>query len=472
MQIDLVSPMRIDSVIQDGKKVSFRQVGNIWYLQVDQQLQTSKKQINIYYSGNPVESLHAPWDGGLVWANDSLGRPWISVACQYKGASLWFPCKNHLADEPDNGATVSIIVPDSLKAIGNGRLMVEQKMADDKTLYRWQVKNPINHYGISFYIGKYVHLSKKHKGINGPLQMDFWVLDYNRPKAIAHLIPQTDSTLVALEKCFGPYPFYSDGFKMVDAPYIGMEHQSAIAYGSSYRKGTNLKGGDISNTGWGKKTDRILVHETAHEWFGNSITASDIADRWIQEGFVGLGEELVIAHYWGADAGNAFMQGRFRTIENDKPIIGRYGINEDGGQDNYVKGWAVLHMIKTMLSDDARFITILKKLNKQFYHQVTSSNAIENYFIRETRLQLKPFFDQYLRTTEVPVLQYAIKGNQIRYRFINCNNDFTMPVKTNLSEHEWVYPGVAWKTLLFKGFKKGNQFEVDSNFYLKAERVD
>lgn len=472
MQIDLVFPLGIDSVIQDGKKVPFRQVGDFWYLQVSRQKQVSKKQISIYYSGKPVESIHAPWDGGMVWSSDSLGRPWVSVACQYKGASLWFPCKNHLADEPENGATVSVIVPDSLMAVSNGRLIHQQKNTPGQTLFRWQVKSPINHYGISFYIGKYVHLSRKFNGKNGDLNLDFWVLDYNRQKAIEHLMPQTDSTLIALENSFGPYPFYQDGFKVVDAPYIGMEHQSAIAYGSSYRKGTNLKGGDISNTGWGKKTDRILVHETAHEWFGNSITASDIADRWIQEGFVGLAEELVIAHYWGADAGNAFMQGRFKTIENDKPVIGHYGINEDGGQDNYVKGWAVLHMIKAMLSDDARFIMLLQKLSKKFYHQVISSSTIEKYFIQETGIQLKPFFDQYLRNSLVPVLQYVIKGNQIKYRFVNCNNDFTMPVKTNLSGREWIYPAVSWKTSVFNGFEKDNQFAVDANFYMKTEQVD
>lgn len=472
MQIDLVAPLAIDSVLMDGKKVPFRQLGNIWYLQVAKQKQASKKQISIHYSGKPVESLHAPWDGGIVWSKDSLGRPWISVACQYKGASLWFPCKNHLSDEPENGATISVIVPDSLIAVSNGRLINQQQLAAEKTLFRWRVKSPINHYGISFYIGKFVHLSGKYNGKNGLLSTDFWVLDYNRQKAIEHLMPQTDSTLVVLENCFGPYPFYNDGFKMVDAPYIGMEHQSAIAYGSSYRKGTNVKGGDISNTGWGKKTDRILVHETAHEWFGNSITASDIADRWLQEGFVGLAEELVIAHYWGANAGNAFMQGRFRTIENDTPVIGKYGINEDGGQDNYVKGWAVLHMIKTMLYNDDQFIHLLKKLNQQFYHKIISSHTIEDFFIKETKLQLKPFFDQYLRSTQIPVLQYTFKDNQIWYRFVNCNKGFTMPLETNLIGQKWIYPGLEWKTVDFKGLSKGNQFQIDPNFYLKTEQVN
>ncbi|BDQ10791.1 peptidase M1 [Sediminibacterium sp. TEGAF015] len=472
MQIDLVAPLAIDSVIQDGKSVAFRQVGDIWYLQLNKQRQSSKKQVTIYYAGKPIESLHAPWDGGMVWSKDSLGRPWISVACQYKGASLWFPCKNHLSDEPENGATISVIVPDSLIAVSNGRLIHQQQLAADKTLFRWQVKSPINHYGISFYIGKYVHLSGKHNGKNGLLSTDFWVLDYNRQKAIEHLMPQIDSTLVALENCFGPYPFYNDGFKMVDAPYIGMEHQSAIAYGSSYRKGTNVKGGDISNTGWGKKTDRILVHETAHEWFGNSITASDIADRWIQEGFVGLAEELVIAHYWGEDAGNAFMQGRFRTIENDKPVIGKYGINEDGSQDNYVKGWAVMHMIKTMLSNNNRFIQLLRKLNREFFHHVVTSREVEAFFIRETKLQLKPFFDQYLRSAQVPILQYVIKDNQIKYRFVNCNSGFTMPLKTNITGKEWIYPTASWKTVPIKGLIQGNSFQVDTNFYIQTEQTN
>jgi aminopeptidase N len=243
--------------------------------------------------------------------------------------------------------------------------------------------------------------------------MDYWVLDYNKQKAENHMVPEVNKTMKSLEHWFGPYPFYEDGFKMVDAPYIGMEHQSAIAYGNTYVKGTNKKGGDISNTGWGKKTDKIIVHEMAHEWFGNNITAIDLADRWIQEGFAGLGEELVIADLCGKQAGAEFLAGRYRTIENDKPIIARYGINEDGSQDNYIKGWAIIHMIRTIINDDTKFREILRGLNSNFYHKVVTTKQIEDYISLQSGINFRKLFDQYLRTAQVPILEYKIRNVEI-----------------------------------------------------------
>ena len=434
MQIDLVSPLKIDSVFQKEKKVDFTQNQNIWYLKLSKNQASKKNKITIYYSGKPTESIKPPWDGGLVWAKDSLNRPWISVACQYKGASLWYPCKNTMYDEPDHGASIAVTTPDTLIAISNGRLKNKIENHDGTQTYQWEIKNPISHYGISFYIGKYINISQVYQGKKGKLTMDYWVLDYNKTKAEKHMIPEVNSTMKSLEHWFGPFPFYDDGFKMADAPYIGMEHQSAIAYGGGYKRGTNKKGGDISNTGWGKKTDKIIVHEMAHEWFGNNMTAADIADRWIQEGFAGLAEELVIADIAGKQAGNEFMSGRFRTIENDKPIIARYGINEDGSQDNYVKGWAILHMIKSIVDNDSKYREVLQGLNRDFYHKIVTTKQIENYISLNTAIDFQYLFDQYLRTNLVPVLEYQIKDNQLLYSYSNCNDNFAMPIKTNLTK--------------------------------------
>ena len=471
MQIDLVSPLKIDSVFQKNKKVDFIQKKNIWYLKLSQKQTSKKNKITIYYSGKPTESIKPPWDGGLVWAKDSLNRPWISVACQYKGASLWYPCKNTMYDEPDNGASISVTVPDSLIAISNGRLKNKIKNTDQTTTFHWEVKNPISHYAISFYVGKYENISQNYNGKEGKLKMDFWFLDYNRKKAEKHMIPEVNTTIKSLEYWYGPFPFYEDSFKMIDAPYIGMEHQSAIAYGGGYKRGTNKKGGDISNTGWGKKTDKTIVHEIAHEWFGNNITAIDIADRWIQEGFAGLAEELVIADIAGKQAGNEFMSGRFRTIKNDKPIIARYGINEDGSQDNYIKGWAILHMIKSIIEDDVKFQQILQGLNRHFYHKVVTTSEIENYINLKSGINFDYLFDQYLRTKNVPVLEYQIKNNELFYRYINCNENFAMPIKTNLTKEFWITPTTNWKSAELSPDNIERTVKVNLNFYVTVKEI-
>ncbi|MFB3387910.1 M1 family metallopeptidase [Flavobacterium sp. LAR06] len=472
MQIDLVSPLKIDSIFQKDKKVDFTQNQNIWYLKLSKNQASKKNKITIYYSGKPTESIKPPWDGGLVWAKDSLNRPWISVACQYKGASLWYPCKNTMYDEPDHGASIAVTAPDTLIAISNGRLKNTIKNHDGTHTYQWEVKNPISHYAISFYIGKYINISQAYQGKKGKLTMDYWVLDYNKTKAEKHMIPEVNCTMNSLEHWFGPFSFYEDGFKMADAPYIGMEHQSAIAYGGGYKRGTNKKGGDISNTGWGKKTDKIIVHEMAHEWFGNNMTAADIADRWIQEGFAGLAEELVIADIAGKQAGNEFMAGRFRTIDNDKPIIARYGINEDGSQDNYIKGWAILHMIKSIINDDVKFQQILHGLNNNFYHKVVTTNQIENYINLESGINFDYLFDQYLRTKDVPVLEYKIKNSEFLYRYTNCNDNFSMPIKTNFTKDVWISPTPSWKSLnIDKSIGKEN-LKIDINFYLTIKKSE
>lgn len=472
MQIDLVSPLKIDSVFQKGKKIEYTQDQNIWYLKLPQEQTKTNNKILIYYSGEPTASIKPPWDGGLVWAKDSLGRPWISVACQYKGASLWYPCKNTMYDEPDKGASISISVPDSLTAIGNGRLKSKIKNSDNTATYKWEVKNPISHYGISFYVGNYVNISQTFNGENGKLDLDFWILDYNKAKAESHLIPGTITAIKSLEHWFGPYPFYEDGFKIVDASYIGMEHQSAIAYGGAYRNGTNKKGGDISNTGWGKKTDKIIVHEIAHEWFGNNITAIDIADRWIQEGFAGLGEELVIADLHGRKAGNEFMAGRFRTITNNKPVIARYGINEDGSGDNYVKGWAVMHMIGTIINNDKLYRKILRGLNHNFHNKTVTTNEIETYISTKSGINFSDLFDQYLRTSQVPVLEYKYNGGKLYYRYSNCISSFAMPVKTSFSADSWLYPTTSWKSLQTQNEESNTNFIIDPNFYITVKKVE
>jgi aminopeptidase N len=471
MQLDLVQSLRIDSAFQHHQKVACTRTGEVWYLDIPKRAMARTNNLTIYYSGAPKESTAPPWDGGVVWAADSLGRPWLSVACQYTGARVWYPCKNTMQDKCDQGASVTIVVPDTLVAVGNGRLLGKEPAAGHTVAYRWGVTNPISHYGLTFYVGKYRTVSGVYAGKQGRLTTDYWVLDYHRDPAVQHLAAEATTTLRALEHWFGPYPFYADGLKIVEAPYIGMEHQSAIAYGNNFTKGT-YKGRDISNTGWGRKTDRVVVHELAHEWFGNNLTASDLADRWVQEGFAGLAEELVLADLCGPQAGTAFLAGRYRTIENDKPIIGRYGINENGSDDNYIKGWAVLHMVKATLNDDAKFRAILQKLNRRFRYGTVTTAQVEHAISRQAGIDFSRLFDQYLRSASVPVLEYKMTGNGYAYRFTHCIAGFTMGIKTQGPQPQWLYPTTQWQSMALVRTALPGTLAISPDFYVTVKKCE
>jgi aminopeptidase N len=471
MQIDLAQSLRIDSAFQHRQKVACTRTGDVWYLTIPKRAVARTNDLTIYYSGTPKESVAPPWDGGVVWTTDSLGRPWMSVACQYPGARVWYPCKNTMQDKCDQGAGITLIVPDTLVAVGNGRLLRKEQAADHTVAYHWGVTNPISHYGLTFYIGKYINISGVYPGEQGALTTDYWVLDYHRAPTVRHMVPEVTNTLHSLEHWFGPYPFYADGFKMVEAPYIGMEHQSAIAYGNNFTKGT-YKGRDISNTGWGRKTDRVIVHEVAHEWFGNNLTAIDLADRWVQEGFAGLAEELVLADLCGPQAGTEFLAGRYRSIENDGPIIGRYGINENGSDDNYIKGWAILHMIKTTLADDATFRQLLHKLNRHFRHSTVTTAQVEHYISRQAGTDFSRLFDQYLRTASIPVLEYKMTGNDCFYRFTNCNSGFTMGVKMRGPQARWFYPTTQWQSMKLDSTFLPGTLPISPDFYITVKKGD
>ena len=467
MQIDLQAPLNIDSMLMDGKKLAFERLGAAYMALVPDQT-TDQNTIDIYYSGTPKESTNAPYDGGFVWTKDSLNRDWISVACQLVGGSIWYPCKDHYSEEPDEGASVTLSINDSLGVvIGNGRLMKESKL-EDKTTYTWAVSSPINNYGISFYIGHYVNLHQEYAGTAGPLDLDFWVLDYNRDKAISHLIPESIKTLKAFEKWLGPFPFYEDGFKMVESSYIGMEHQSAIAYGNKFKKGRfsfkNLTALDM-------QTDRLIVHELAHEWFGNNITMSDMADRWVQEGFAAYGEELFIEDQLGRDAGREFFVTRLpNKIKNTQPLISEYGVFKDAGRDMYFKGWAIIHMLREMVNDDAKFQAYLHALNKEFYHKTIYSRDLEQFSSRYFETDLGPYFDQYLRYPEVPVLEYRIEKKKISYRLV-ADVSLEMPIR--LSEpDEWVNASSEWKSFKLKSSTSLESLIIDPNFLLEAKKVD
>ena len=491
MQIDLQEPMIMDSIVLTAKSrfktsggkfldylsqfypnKNIRRDGNAYFLSNLDLSGTNARMYSmfslcVYYHGKPRIAVTPPWDGGVMWKKDKNNDPWVSVACQGLGASVWYPCKDHQADEPDS-AEMHITCPDTLVCIGNGRFRGRIENHDGTATYDWAVVNPINNYCIIPYIGKYVHFGEVYKGEKGDLDMDYWVMDYNLEKAKKQF---TDAPrmMKAFEYWFGPYPFYEDGYKLVEAPHLGMEHQSATAYGNGFRNGYH--GSDVSGSGWGLKWDFIIVHESGHEWFGNNITSKDIADMWIHEGFTSYSETLFTEYFYGKDAGNEYNRGIRKNILNKNPIISAYGVNKESETtDMYYKAANMLHTIRQSLNNDSLFRQILRGLNKRFYHQTVTAKQVEEYMSAQAMVDLSKVFDQYLRNTEIPVLEYKLNGYKLSYRYTNCVKGFNLALKIHFKTDQWIMPAEEWKTLDL--YPEGdNKFAVDPNFYIKTKRI-
>ena len=473
LQIDLQQPLKIDTIYYDGKlyinypQKPYYNEGNVWHIPLPKASKNSVHSLGIIYHGNPRIAKNPPWDGGWIFTKDAEGRPWMTVACQGLGASVWYPCKDHQSDEPNNGATLNITVDSSLVAVGNGRLK-EKKSNDGSVTWIWEVKDPINNYNIIPYIGKYVTWHEDYSGERGKLDCDYWVLDYDLEKAKKQFT-QVDDMLKCFEYWMGPYPFYEDGYKLVETPHLGMEHQSAVAYGNKFMNG--YLGRDLSGSGWGKDWDYIIVHESGHEWFANNITSNDIADMWVHEGITDYTETLFVECKTGnKTAGDAYTQGLRRNIRNDRPIIGSYGVNQEGSGDMYNKGNNIMHMVRQIVNNDSAFRNILRGLNETFYHQTVDSKDIENYIIKKSGKDLTKLFDQYLRTTQIPTLEYKIQGDKLSYRWTNCISGFNMPVKLANSD-QWISPGTDWKQTTVTAGMKDN-FKIDNNFYVTAKKIE
>lgn len=433
MQIDLQQPLVIDSIIgENNKRYSFKRDNNIYLVQLRDNKAThpflpGRRQMKIYYHGTPKEAVRAPWDGGLIWKTDDNKNPLIATACQGLGASVWWPCKDHQSDEPDSGMMIHIIAPDTLTAISNGRLQAVTPSGRGLKTWSWMVKNPINSYNVTMNIGKYSRWNDTLQGEGGKLDLEYWVLNYNEQIAKKQF-EQVKPMLRSHEYWFGKYPFYEDSYKLVETPFLGMEHQSAVAYGNKYQNG--YLGGDLSNSGWGLKWDFIIIHESGHEWFGNNITSKDIADMWIHEGFTSYSETLFTETQFGKKAAAEYNYGIRAKIRNDKNIIGFYGVNKEGSGDMYYKGSNMLNIIRQVTNDDTKFRNILRGLNAKFYHQTVTTKQVEDYISKESGKELNKVFDQYLRTTQIPVLEYFFTKNKKRvsFRWTNCVDGFNLPI--------------------------------------------
>jgi aminopeptidase N len=367
-------------------------------------------------------------------------------------------------DEPDS-MLISVNVPSNLMDVSNGRLRSTVKHKKDKTTtYNWFVANPINNYGVNINIGDYVHFSEVFQGEKGALDCNYYVLRDNLEKAKIQF-KQAPMMLKAFEHWFGPYPFYEDGYKLVEAPYLGMEHQSSVTYGNGFRNG--YLGTDLSGSGWGEKFDFIIVHESGHEWFANSITYEDMADMWIHESFINYSENLYVEYYFGKEAGTEYVLGSRRNIRNDRPITGKYNVNNSGSGDMYYKGGSMLHTLRQIVNDDEKWRGILRGLNKDFYHQVVKGSQIENYISDKMGMNLKPVFDQYLRDVRIPVFEYYFKDKKLTFRWNNCVQGFNMPLRIFVSGVEKnITPGARFTTIDLD--TENPVIVVDPNYYVAS----
>ena len=481
VQIDLQYPLVLDSIVMHRKNegsgsgiriLSIRRDGDAWFAEVGPVMKGETLSLYAYYHGKPNEAANPPWDGGLIWKKDRNKRPFVSVACQGLGASCWYPCKDFQGDEPDSAST-HFTVPDSLTAVGNGRFRGKTLLPGNRARFSWAVTSPINNYNIVPYIGDYRHFGERYVGLEGPLDLDYWVLSYNMGPA-AKQFADVPRMLKALEYWFGPYPFYADGYKLVEAPHLGMEHQSAIAYGNYFMKG--YLGSDLSGSGWGLKWDYIIVHESGHEWYGNNITTNDIADMWVQEGFTTYSETLFTDYHYGKKAGEEYIAGQRSKVMNDRPVIGPYGVNKEGSSDMYFKGANLLHMIRHIMGDDGRFRRMLNKMGREFRHRTVNSEDIELFMANESGKVLKPVFDQYLRSKDIPVLEYRFSGNVLHYRFAGCNKDFVMPIEIMLSKVDakpvCITTTTEWQEFKLPAGNTGGYLQVDRNYYVDVKKTD
>ena len=449
MQIDLQQPLEIDSILFDGKQnLEYNREGAVFHVKTAPQDLNSEHKVKIYFSGKPHEAVRAPWDGGWTFTKDKKGRPWMTVTCQGLGASIWYPNKDHQSDEPDRGASLTMRVPKDLMAVANGRMLDKTEHKDGTISYKWGVENPISNYTIIPYIGHYKNFSEEYLGIQGTLDLNYWVLDYNLEKAKDYMPKEVHNMLDAFEYWFGPYPFYEDGYKLVETEHTGMEHQSNVSYGNYFAGG--YRGRDLSYTGLGMTWDFIIIHESGHEWFGNNITSNDLADMYVHESFTNYSETLFLDYNYGEEAANDYNYGSRQGVQNDVPIIPAYGVNAQGSGDMYPKGGAMLHSIRHSIDNDKLFKNILTGLNRTFHNKTVDGTQIQQYISEKAGYDYSKVFEQYLTTTQIPRLQLYVDGanSKMFYRYINCVDGFNLPLVLQ-GEHESleIIPAAAWQSI-------------------------
>lgn len=464
MQVDLQPPLAITRVVHGDEDLAFVRDGNVYWVDFASPLGAdTDDQIEVFYEGRPIESMRPPWSGGFTWGRDSKGGPFIATTCQGDGASIWWPNKDHGYDEPDRGMDIRVTVPEDLVAVSNGRLKGQQHdPAAETRSFHWQVTNPINNYCVNVNIGRYMSISSTYEGEGGTLDVDYWVLKHQEENA-RRQFKEVPRTLAAFEHWFGKYPFYEDSYKLVVVPYLGMEHQSSVTYGNGFKNG--YKGRDLSETGVGLKFDFIIVHESAHEWWGNNVSMDDVADMWIHESFANYAENLFVEYHFTEKEAQDYVIGCRKLIKNDSPIIGTYGLNRSGSGDMYYKGGNMLHTMRHIVNDDEKWRQVLRGINEEFWHQTVTTDEFEAYISRASGFDFGPFFDQYLRTPAIPVLAYERAEGGVSLWWQGAVSDFEVPVVVRLNgEERRVLVSAEPTRIDLAGPLRS--IELDRNFYM------
>ncbi|MBP6584465.1 MAG: M1 family metallopeptidase [Flavobacterium sp.] len=466
IQLDLFENMVVDSIIFNEKKLQYKREFDAVFISFLSELPlNSEQKIRFYYNGNPLVAKRAPWDGGFVWKKDSNGNDFVGVAVQGTGASLWYPVKDHQTDEPDRGASVKVAVPNGLMNVSNGKFIGNENLNNGFTRWDWEVKNPINNYNIVINIGDYVNIHEKLDN----LDLDYYVLAENEAVARKHF-EEVMPMMECFQEKFGTYPFVNDGYKLVETPYLGMEHQSAVAYGNKYTKG--YLGNDMTGTGIGLEFDFIIIHETGHEWFGNSITSKDIADMWIHESFTTYSECVYVECQFGYEKAMAYINGQKKLIANQKPVIGQFGVNyKTGNSDMYYKGALMLNTIRHIINDDTKWWAMLKKYAETYRHKIIETKDVVAFFSKESGLNLSPIFDQYLKHKAFPELELKFNEGTIDFRWKTDVENFKMPFECKIGTKSLRYEATnAWQSAPIQ-LKNPTDFKLDENKFLFTSSV-
>lgn len=467
MQIDLQQPLKITSVIHGSEKLKFERNGNVYWIDFAEELKVgTEESVLISYAGVPQEAKLPPWEGGVTWAKDEKGQPFIATTCQRIGASVWWPTKDHGYDEPDDGVKISLTVPKGLTGVANGRLQGSELKADKRT-FHWVVSHPINNYCVNANVGNYVNFQEQFQGEAGQLDLDYWVLKHQKDRAIK-TFKEVPRTIKAFEHWFGPYPFYEDSFKVVTVPYLGMEHQSNVSYGNGFKNG--YAGQDLSSTGVGLLFDFIIVHESGHEWFGNNISMQDIADMWIHESFTNYSENLFVEYHFSEKEAQDYVVGCRGLVRNDRPIIGQYGLNRPGSWDMFYKGGNMLHTIRHILNNDDLWREILRGLNQKFWHQTVKTQQIETYINTKSGVDFSKMFDQFLRDRRIPQLNYKSDGAKLTYWFTEVVDGFSFPTRIVINQKETTIEPTTQQQILDFG-STIETVELDRNFYFDLKEA-
>lgn len=466
IQLDLFENMKVEKIILNGKELDYKRDNDAVFITFPNELEKgSKHKLRFSYSGNPKVAVNAPWDGGFVFTKDKQGKPWIGVAVQGTGASLWYPVKDHQTDEPDKGASIKVAVPNGLMNVSNGRFTGSEDLKNGYTRWDWEVKNPINNYDITVNIADYAHIHDTHNG----LDLDYYVLKANEKKAREHF-EEVKPMMDCFQSKFGKYPFWEDGYKLVETPYLGMEHQSAVAYGNGYNKG--CRGYDLSFTGVGLLFDYITIHETGHEWFGNSITSKDIADMWIHESFTTYSETVFVECQFGYEKAMKYVNGQRMNVANDRPVIGIFGVNKEGSGDMYFKGALMLNTIRHIVNNDDKWWAMLLKYSETYKKQIINGQTVINFFSEESGTDLTPVFNQYLRYRSIPVLQLKLNGKTLEYCWQADEPNFTMPVDVDVNGKEIrLNASDKWQKLKTEVSSLKDVQPRVKEFYIKVEKL-